>query len=77
MPTRVRRPQTFDIGHQTANKKEKPALYRAMNPRIVELKQAIEPVRAKLLAHPAYTKLNDLSGLQNFTQILKGRFKLA
>ena len=69
MPTRVRRPQTFDIGHRTANKKEKPALYRAMNPRIVELKQAIEPIRAKLLAHPAYTKLNDLSGLQNFTQI--------
>lgn len=40
-----------------------------MNTRIRELNQAIEPVRARLLTHPAYTKLNDLKGLQNFTQI--------
>ncbi len=40
-----------------------------MNPRIIELKQAIEPVRANLLVHPAYTQLNDLNGLQNFAQI--------
>ncbi len=40
-----------------------------MNTRILKLKQQIEADRNKLLSHPVYTKIKDLKGLQQFTQV--------
>lgn len=39
-----------------------------MNERLLHLKEQIEGERQKLLSHPVYIKINDLSGLQKFTQ---------
>jgi hypothetical protein len=39
-----------------------------MNARIAKLKEIIEPERSKLLAHPVYSKINDLQGLRDFAQ---------
>lgn len=39
-----------------------------MNTRVFNLKQQIAEERIKLLSHPVYTKINELSGLQKFTQ---------
>jgi hypothetical protein len=40
-----------------------------MKTEIAKLKDLIEPERKKLLAHPVYSKINDLEGLKKFTQI--------
>ena len=39
-----------------------------MNTRYLHLQKQIEEDRIKLLSHPIYTKINDLKGLQKFTQ---------
>ena len=39
-----------------------------MNERVLQLNAQIEGERQKLLSHPVYSKINDLQGLQKFTQ---------
>ncbi len=39
-----------------------------MHPQLVNLKNQIQVTRTNLLAHPVYTQIKDLSGLQNFAQ---------
>ena len=39
-----------------------------MHPHADILKKEIQAIRAQLLSHPVYTKINDLAGLQNFAQ---------
>jgi hypothetical protein len=39
-----------------------------MNPYIHKLKSGIEPVRNTLLAHPVYSQIQDLQGLQRFSE---------
>jgi hypothetical protein len=39
-----------------------------MEPFVQQLKSAIEPVRNNLLAHPVYSQIQDLQGLQRFSE---------
>ena len=39
-----------------------------MYPQVVVLNDKISGIRSQLLAHPVYTKINNLEGLKNFTQ---------
>lgn len=39
-----------------------------MDPFVQQLKSAIEPVRNNLLAHPVYSQIQDLQGLQRFSE---------
>lgn len=39
-----------------------------MEPFVQHLKSAIEPVRTNLLAHPVYSQIQDLQGLQRFSE---------
>jgi len=39
-----------------------------MHPQAENLKQQLQATRANLLAHPVYTQIKDLTGLQNFAQ---------
>lgn len=39
-----------------------------MQPFVQQLKSAIEPVRNTLLAHPVYSQIQDLAGLQRFSE---------
>lgn len=39
-----------------------------MQPFVQQLKSAIEPVRNTLLAHPVYSQIQDLQGLQHFSE---------
>ena len=39
-----------------------------MEPFVQQLKSAIEPVRTNLLAHPVYSQIQDLQGLQRFSE---------
>jgi len=40
-----------------------------MNSHVEQLKSNIEPVRSTLLAHPVYSQIQDLQGLQRFSEI--------
>ena len=39
-----------------------------MSAYVQQLKSAIEPVRNTLLAHPVYSQIQDLQGLQKFSE---------
>ena len=62
--------ERFPIDFFCLSNKTKLLLFsKVMNTKVLRLKQQIETDSIKLLAHPVYTKIKDLNGLQRFAEV--------